>query len=107
LSMRLDDIAATLTTSGATCASRDNGDGSALFLCTYLGGYTIVTFLHNAGTVTYQSSDYSKVWNGSSYDENTYVVNDTTTQGIFANVQSVFAVNLHVTDGNTLYVMNG
>jgi hypothetical protein len=105
--IRLDNLAASSVSPGASCASRDIGDGTALYLCSYNQGFTVVTFAHNAGVVTYQSTEYSKFWNGSSYDENTYVVNDTTAMGAFADVRSLFALNLQVTDGATLYVLNG
>ena len=106
MSLRLDDVAASSVSPGASCASRDQGDGTALYLCAYDQGFTVVTFAHNAGTVTYQSTEYSNFWNGSAYDQNTYVVNDVVTTGVFADVRATFALNLQVTDGATLYVLN-
>lgn len=105
--VKVDGLAATSSGSGVSCAVREPGDGTALYVCAYDMGFTSISFSHNAGTVTYQSTEYSKFWNGSSYDENTYVVNDTTTTGVFADVRSRFAINLQVTDGATLYVLNG
>ena len=105
--LRLDDFAASSTGPGVSCGVRDTGDGTALYACAYDMGFTSITFTHDAGTVTYQSTEYSKTWNGSTYDENTYVVNDTATTGAFADVRSVFSINLQVTAGATLYVLNG
>ena len=106
-SLRLDDLAASSVSPGAACAAQDAGAGASLYLCSYDFGFTTISFIHSAGTVTYQSSEYSKTWNGSSYDENTYVVNDTTSAGAFADVRTSFAINLQVTDGATLYALNG
>ena len=106
-SARFDNVPATSVSPGATCAALDAGAGANIYFCSYSLGFTIANLVHMAGTVTYQSTDYSKIWNGSSYDENTYVVNDTTTTGVFADVRSTFSINLQVTDGSVLYVMNG
>jgi hypothetical protein len=106
-SLRIDGMDATSLSPGAACGSRDVGDGTALYICAYGEGFTVETFAHNAGVVTYQSSEYSKQWNGSSYDENTYVVNDTQATGAFADVRLLFSLNLQVTDGAVIYVLNG
>jgi len=105
-SVRLDDVAATFVGSGVACTSSDDGHGTQFFLCAYQQGFSALTFMRNAGTVTYQSSEFSKIWNGASYDEDTYIVNDTATNGTFVPVSNHFTINIQVTDGTTLYAMD-
>jgi|GEM_PF-3884578 len=106
-SLRFDALPASSVSPGATCAVQDNGAGAAVFLCAYTEGFSVISLLHMAGVVTYQSTEYSKFWNGSTYDENTYVVNATTATGTFASVQTTFSLNIQVTDGPTMYALNG
>lgn len=106
-SARIDDVVAGTVSPGAHCATIAGGDGSNLFLCSYAAGYSVVSLVHSAGTVTYQSADYNRTWNGTGYDESSWVYNDTYGTGTFESVTSAFSVNVQITDGATLYALNG
>lgn len=102
---QLADVQATNVVPGASCYSDDTGSGVAVHLCAHDGGFTSLSFVRNAGTVTYQSTEYSKIWNGSSYDENTYVVNDVTGGGDVA-MSTHYAVNIKIASAGTLYAFD-
>lgn len=85
---------------GADCVAREEpGTGVSFFICSQALGFTTITYMRNAGTVTFESSEFSKVWNGQSFDENTFVDNGTTSTGPLLPWGSTFTFNVTVTDG--------
>jgi len=104
-SLVLSDIQPTMVLPGATCYANDGGNGVALYLCSYEGGFTSITFVRNAGTVTYQSSEYSRIWNGAAYEENTYVYNETSGTAPLA-LASHYALNVKIWSSGSLYAFD-
>lgn len=104
---RLADVAPTAVVPGASCFSQDDGTGPFLYLCSEDQGFTSLLFMRHAGVVTYQSSEYSRVWNGTSYDENVYVVNQTDASGTAIGMASHYAVNIRIASGGVLYGFDG
>lgn len=102
---RLTDVQPTTVMPGASCYTDDTGSGVALYLCAHQGGFTTISFLRNAGTVTYHSTEYSKIWNGATYDENTYVVNDVS-GGADVPMTTHYAVNVKLVAAGTLYAFD-
>ncbi len=62
---------------GVDCVARGAGTGTEFYLCANQLGFSSLTYRRAAGSVTYQSSEYSRVWNGATYDVDTYVTNVT------------------------------
>lgn len=89
--------------SGASCVVRGIGTGVEFYLCSEASGFTAITYLRQAGTVTYSSTGYDKTWNGASYDENTYVTNGTGTVGTVSPLGPTYTFDVRVTDGATVY----
>ncbi len=92
------------SSSGADCAARsEEGTGVSFFICAQSLGFTTLTYLRSAGTVTFQSTGFSKVWNGTSFDETTWTDNGTGSFGALLPWGGTFSFNVTVTDGTTLY----
>lgn len=89
--------------SGATCASRSDDTGVSLFICSESVGFTTLTYLRSAGTVTFQSLQFTKEWNGESYDEFFWVDNGTGSWGELASFGDDFTISASVLDGATFY----
>jgi hypothetical protein len=59
-----------------SCASAFPGGGFSVFVCSYTtGGFTTIQYALSAGSVTYQSTEYNRTWNGATYDESTWMDN--------------------------------
>jgi hypothetical protein len=93
------------TGSGASCAARGVGTGVETYVCSQQAGFTTVTYLRAAGTVTFQSLEYSKVWNGESYDESTWVDNGSSSTGELLPWGSDFTFNVVLTDGGRVFTI--
>lgn len=102
---RYDNVQPDSTSSaGADCAAKSEpGTGVSFFICAQNLGFTTITYLRNAGTVTFQSTEFSKVWNGESYDETMFTDNGTDAFGQLLPWGSTFTFNVTVTDGTTVY----
>lgn len=100
-SARYDQVAPDPNSSvGADCAVREElGTGVSFFICSHALGFTTITYLRSAGTVTFESSEFSKVWNGQSFDEFTFTDNFSTSSGLLLPWGSTFTFNVTVTDG--------
>ena len=92
---------------GVACASQSAAGGYVFYFCTYDAGFTTIGYALNAGSVTYESVDYSKVWNGAAYDVNTYVSNYTDTPATPLTIGSTFAFSILLTAGGTTYGFGG
>jgi len=90
---------------GSTCLSRVSGGGASFYLCANPLGFTAWTWVRTAGSVTYQSSNYENVWNGASYDVDTYVDNGTTDNGPPIPLGASFSFDVRLTSGANVYVM--
>jgi len=103
---RWDDLGAP-SDGAVSCATDAPGGGFTLYLGAYDAGFTTVTYLLSAGSVTYQSSEYTRQWNGVSYDETVYTDNSTTpwVPPLVLGGSLDFAVTL--TSGATAYLLAG
>jgi len=105
-SARYDDLAADPGSgSGASCVVRGLGTGVEFYMCAHRIGFTALTYLRHAGTVTYLSFDYTSFWNGATYDEDTYVDNGSITVGTVVPFGPTYTFDVKVTDGSTLYAL--
>lgn len=91
---------------GSGCASAGVGTGTDFFLCTG-GGAAVFTYTRAAGTVTYQSSEYAKVWNGTGYDEDTWVDNGVLADLPVAPLGPTYAFSVSVSSGGRVYQAAG
>ncbi|MBI1723175.1 MAG: hypothetical protein HYR48_04630 [Gemmatimonadetes bacterium] len=100
-SARYDQVAPDPNSSvGADCAVREElGTGVSFFICSQSLGFTTITYLRSAGTVTFESMEFSKVWNGESFDEFTFTDNGSTSTGLLLPWGSTFTFNVTITDG--------
>jgi len=97
-----DDVNADVP--GSTCLSRFAAGGVSFYLCAYPLGFTAWTYLRTAGAVTYQSINYGNIWNGSSYDVDTYVDNGTTDNGPTVPLGNSVSFDVRLTSGANVYV---
>ena len=105
-SVRYDDLAADPGSgSGASCVVRGLGTGVEFYMCAHQIGFTALTYLRRAGTVTYLSTDYTSFWNGATYGEDTYVDNGSTAVGTLVPFGPTYTFDVRVTDGSTLYAL--
>jgi hypothetical protein len=102
-SARYDQLEPDVSGGGSLCASRTDDTGVSLFICSQSVGFTTLTYLRSAGTVTFQSLQYTKEWNGESYDEFFWVDNGTGSWGELATFGDDFTVSASVLDGGTFY----
>lgn len=103
---RYDDVQPDSSTgSGASCAARGVGTGVETYVCSQQAGFTTVTYLRAAGTVTFRSLEYSKVWNGESYDESTWVDNGNSSVGELLPWGADFTFNVVLTDGGRIFTI--
>jgi hypothetical protein len=89
---------------GGGCISRGVGTGVEFYLCSDPLGFSAFTYRRAAGTVTYQSATYLKVWNGATYDVATWVDNGTTLSGPMATLGASFGFDVRITDASGTYV---
>lgn len=89
---------------GSSCLSRGAGSGVSFYLCADPMGFTTWSYVRSAGSVTYQSTNYENVWNGATYDVNTYVDNSSTDSGAPIPLGATFGFDVRLTSGANYYV---
>jgi hypothetical protein len=93
-----------ISSAGATCIARGVGTGLEFYLCSHVLGFTEITYLRQAGTVTYHSTDYTKTWDGAAYAEDTYVFNVLVATGVAVPWGGSYTFDVRLTDGAVQYV---
>lgn len=91
---------------GADCAADGLGTAEEVYVCTSTG-FTTLALYRNAGTVIYLSRGYERTWNGTSYDEQTWVTNDTTSLAAEGQLAGNLDFLVQLTDGVRLFGFSG
>jgi len=99
-------VPADVNSSGGSCVSLGVGTGTEFYLCAR-ATFTTWSYQRLGGTVTYFSSGYQTVWNGSSYDTAVWADNGSRSDGAMLPLGGSLQAMVHIIDGSRLFQSGG